>query len=71
MPPPNPATLQQPHLPDKSSPNFHDQLSDVLSCEEYKRSAQNLRGNAIVSLVDYLDGVRCRTVPPRFPLKLA
>ena len=47
---------QLPRL-NKFSPDFHDQLSNVLSSEEYEQSVPNLQGNDLVSLVDYLDKV--------------
>jgi len=52
-----------------SSPNFHDQLSNVLCGEEYQRCVQNLQGDDSVWLVDYLDKV-CRHVTlPRSSFK--
>ena len=64
-------TLQQLHYLDRSSPNFHDQLTSVLSGENYKQFVQNLRGNDLVLLVDYLDKVCCHVVLPRSPLESA
>ena len=55
----NPTALQRLRRLDRSSPNFHNQLSNVLFGEEYGRSVPNLRGNDLVSLVDYLNKV-CR-----------
>jgi hypothetical protein len=54
--------LQQLHRLDRSSPRFHDKLSNVLSGEEYKNCTQNLRDGDLVWLVDYLDKV-CRRIP--------
>ena len=51
-------TLQQLDRLDRSSPDFHDQLRDVLYGEEYQRCASNLQGDDLVWLVDYLDKVR-------------
>ena len=53
----NPTALQQLRRLDKSSPDFHKQLSNVLSGEEYVRSVPSLQGSDLVSLVDYLDKV--------------
>ena len=57
----NPTALQRLRRLDRSSPNFHNQLSNVLFGEEYGRSVPNLRGNDLVSLVDYLNKV-CRPI---------
>ena len=57
----NPTALQQPRRLDRSSPNFYNQLSNVLFGEEYGGSVPNLQGNDLVSLVDYLDKV-CRPI---------
>ena len=56
---PNPTTLQQLRCLDRSSSNFHNQLTNVLYGEGYERSVLNLQGSDLVSLVDYLDKV-CR-----------
>ena len=66
---PNPSALQQLQNLDRSSPNFHDQLSKVLSGEEYERSAPNLEGDNLMSLVDCLDKVRCCSALPYSLLK--
>ena len=58
MPSSHSTTLEQLRRLDRSSPNFHDQLSNVLSGEEYGQSVLNLEGNDLMSLVDYLDKVR-------------
>ena len=57
----NPTALQRLRRLDRSSPNFHNQLSNVLFGEEYGRSVPNLQGNDLVSLVDYLNKV-CRPI---------
>jgi hypothetical protein len=43
---------------DRSSPKFHDQVSNILSGEEYKQWVPNIQGDDLVGLVDYLDKVR-------------
>ena len=58
--------LQQLRHLDRSSPGFHDQLSNVLYGEEYKQSVKSLQGNDLVWLVDYLDEVRCHAFLPTF-----
>jgi len=52
---------------DRSSPEFHDQLSNVLYGEEYDRCVPNLQDNDTMWLVDYLDEARCRTGVSRSP----
>ena len=59
---PNSTALEQLRHLDRSSSNFHDQLSSVLSGEEYELSVSKLEGNDLVLLVDYLDRVRRCTV---------
>lgn len=56
---------------DRSSSKFHDQLSSILNSEEYKQSVPKLQGNELISLVDYLDGVRGPICFPRSLLKPA
>ena len=68
MSPHNP--LNQLRCLDSSSPEFHDQISDILSGEEYKQWVPNIQGGDLVGLIDYLDKVRCRVSPLCFPLKL-
>ena len=69
MSPPNSTVLRQLHRFDTSSPTFHDQLSNVLSGEEYERSVRNIEDNDLVLLVDYLDKVRRRIAFPYSPFK--
>lgn len=45
---------------DASSFAFHDQVSNILDGEEYKRWMPNLRGEDLAGLVNYLDKVRHR-----------
>jgi len=77
--------LQQLNRLDRSSPDFHDQLSNALYGEEYKKCVEEykkcgeeykkcvpkLQGDDLVWLVEYLDKVRCRVALPRSPLKSA
>ena len=42
---------------DMSSPEFHDQLSNVLRDTAYKRSVSTLQGDHLVLLVNYLNEV--------------
>ena len=44
---------------DKSSPTFHDKVSNILYGEEYTRWMSGLQGEDLMGLVDYLDDVRC------------
>ena len=72
---PNP--LQQLYKLDRSSPKFHNQLSDLLCGEEYRDSVLNLQSDDLALLVEYLDTVSfqiasvqscsrrwCRSSPP-------
>ena len=43
---------------DKSSSQFHDQLIDLLSGEEYKSCITRFQGEDTAWLIDYLDDVR-------------
>ena len=67
MSPPNSPVLQQLHNLNRSSPDFNDQLSNVLYGEEYQECVPNLQGEDLVWLVDYLDEV-CRRISPSHPL---
>ena len=71
--------LQQLHELDRSSSQFHDQLSNLLRGEEYRNSVLNLQSDDLALLVEYLDTVslqialvqsysrrRCRS-SPQFP----
>ena len=64
------ALLQFRHL-DRSSPDFGDQLCDVLYGSEYNQYALNIQGDDFMWLVNYLDEVRCRVSPPHSLLKPA
>jgi hypothetical protein len=69
MPSPSSPVLQQLDRLDRSSPQFHDLLCNVLYGEEYTRCAPNLQGDDLVWLVDYLDNVRRCVALLHFPLK--
>jgi len=69
MSPPSHPALQRVRSLDRSSPDFHDQLSKVLGGEEYKRSVPELRRDDSVWLINYLDKVRCPVAIPHSPLK--
>lgn len=56
---PSSPTLQQLHRLDKPSPDFHDQLCNILYGEEYVQCVPNLQNDDAVWLIDYLDTVRC------------
>jgi len=71
MPPSSSSTLQQLHRLERSSPNFHDQLCNVLYGEEYVKCVSSIKGDDLVWLVDYLDEVRRRVALPHSPLKPA
>ena len=66
---PGSPVLQQLHRLDKSSSDFHDQLCKVLYEPEYVQCGQNLQGDDLAWLIDYLEQVRPHVVPPRSPLK--
>ena len=66
--PSSPALQRLCHL-NKSSPDFHHQINDVLYGKEYQQCVPNLQGDDLVWLVDYLDNVRCNISPPCSPLK--
>jgi len=68
---PGPLALQQLHHLDRSSPGFHDQLSNVLYGEEYKECVANLQDDDSVWLVNYLDMVRRHITLPHPPLRPA
>ena len=65
---PHSTTLRQLRHLDESSPNFHDQLTSVLSGEKYEQSVPNLQNNDLVFLVDYLDKVRRHVALPTLRL---
>ena len=68
---PSSPALQQFHQLDKSSPDFHDKLCNVLYGEEYTQCVLILQGDDLVWLVDYLDRVRCCVSFSYSPLKPA
>ena len=52
---PNP--LQQLYDLDRSSPQFHNQLRDLLRGEDYRNIVPNLGSSGFTWLVEYLDSV--------------
>ena len=50
--------LTQLHRLDKSSPTFHDKVSNILYGEEYTRWMSDSQGKDLLGLVNYLDNVR-------------
>jgi len=52
-----PTDLQQFYHLNRSSPQFHDQLTNMLHSKEYKESVPNLQGNDLIILADHLDKV--------------
>ena len=64
------ALLQLRHL-DKSSPDFHDQLCNVLYGEEYTKRVSDLQSDDSVWLVGYLDKVCRRIIFPHSPSQSA
>jgi len=66
-----PALQQQLHRLNRSSPRFHDQLSEVLYGGGVSTLVPDLRGGDLVWLVDYLDKVSRHVAFPRSPLKLS
>ena len=50
--------MQQFRPLDMSSPGFPDQISNILSGDEYTRRVGDLENDDLVSLVDYLDKAR-------------
>ena len=63
--------LQQLDRLNRSSPDFHNQLSNVLYGEEYTQCARGLRNGDLVWLVEYLDQVRRHVALPCTPLQPA
>jgi len=70
---PNHPALQQLHCLDLSSPDFDDQLCNILYGEGYKQCVRNgpLEGDDQAWLVDYLDKVRCWAAHAHSLIRLA
>lgn len=66
---PNLTPLQQLRSLNRASPEFFDQLNNVLHDKACEESIRNLEGNDLVSVIDYLDKVRCDTSLPRSLLR--
>ena len=60
--PPNSPVLQELHRIHPSSPDFDNQLYNVLSGEEYVRCVTNLQDDDLAWLVDYLGNVSYHVV---------
>ena len=61
--------LQELHGLDGSSPDFSDQLNNLLCREDYLSCEKDIDDNDVMWLVDYLDTVCSRTTVPCSPLK--
>jgi hypothetical protein len=59
------SALKQLDRLNNSLSGFHNELSNVLSWEDYKQCVPNLQNDDLVWLVEYLDRVRYRIAPPR------
>ena len=59
---PNP--IQQLYDLDKSSPQFHGQLSNLIHGQEYREHVSHLRGEDLARLVEYLDSVSFQIIFP-------
>jgi len=63
--------LQQLYDLDTASPQFHEQLSSCLRGSEFRGAAQNLRGEDLTQLVEYLDRrVSLQTISPHYTLNI-
>jgi len=60
-PSPSPLALQQLYGLAKSSPDFYNQLYNILNTEEYVQCVPGLQDDGVMQLIDYLDKV-CRRV---------
>jgi len=65
---PSPNLLQQLHDLDRSSPEFPNQLTDILLGEVWVRCLQGLPREGFRPFVKYLDTVRPRIAPTYSPL---
>ena len=55
---------------DRTSPDFHNQLTDFLRGNEYRDAAPSLQGEDLVWFVNYLDNVSLLTISLRSTLTL-
>lgn len=70
MPPPSSLLLRQLDRLDRSSPEFGDQLKNVLYGQEYTQCVPNFEGDDLMWFVEYLSTVRRHTpLPTLHPLK--
>ena len=63
--------LQQLHDLDRTSPEFHKQLSNFLRGNEYQNAVPGLLSEDLAWLVEYLDSVSLRTISPTLRSTLA
>ena len=66
---PGPPPLPELHHLNRSSPDFHDQLNNILHGKEYQERVPNLQGGDLAWLAEYLDKVRRHVTFPHPPLK--
>ena len=64
MGPPEP--LQKLDNLDKTSPEFYQEISEFIRGKDYRDAVPNLKGEGLVWLVEYLDGVSLQIIFPRF-----
>jgi len=67
MSPTSPPVLERLRRLKRSSPDFHDQVCNVLYEEEYQKCVPNLQGDDSTWLVEYLDKVRRYIALPHPP----
>lgn len=65
---PSSSILQQLGRLDQSSPDFPNQLDELLHGQEYERCTPDLQGDDLKWLVDYFDEVRDHRQRPAPPL---
>lgn len=67
----SPSFLQRLRHLDRSSPEFHDRLKNVLYGKDYRGCVPKLQADDLVWLIEYLDKVRYRVAISDPLLKLA
>ena len=68
MNPPNP--LQPLYGLDRTSLQFHEQLSNFLRGGEYQNGVLSLKSEDLAQLIEYLDSVSLRTIFPHSALNI-
>ena len=68
MNPPNP--LQPLYDLDRTSLQFHDQLSNFLRGGEYQNGVLSLKSEDLAQLIEYLDSVSLPTISPHSALNI-